>query len=1135
MIKTRTWPVRAMYILIAVTLAMSLIIMAAPAQKVSAAAEVEAEWERVTTPTTDDWLLTPQTDIIDFAVADGGDTAYAIVNNTTGMMGDLLLKSEDGAATWDDITDAIEDEAGDGVTFALLKVATDGEDADFVAVALDIMGPSTVHVYISDDGGSTFEDIGALIAIPASGVYELAVSPELDGDREIAIGGTDGANAELWRSTATGDSATSWDDATIMPDYPGWEAGNAVVDIHFPTSWDEDNTILVATATDGAPDVVYLQYGSWGMSPGWNDDSIMGIAAVPVVGPATVPSVGDVPWGTLRGATAGISTPLDYSGRNSDGRYAWVNVNYYELVGNVPVGKIFRIKNKSVMEVNQQIEGLPWLTNVSYVGYIAEGKAIAGVLGTGDPRDPYTECCEGVQVFRNDGVAQMDICCIFWEEACKLPTGMHAMAAFYVSADKAYAVALGPDADYDESAWSVSFDDGDTWNQLSLIDTWIDYFSDVAKSPDCNKTFLVSVNVDTGCLCDSVWLYGENLPEYGYSYYSEHWIRVWCGELEGDLNKYPEWGLLRLNPEEDTGDTVYLVDYGTSTVYWSELEGLDCWNRGSSSVDYIVDLAVLDEETIFALGVNGHVAMSDDYAIGWHEEEDSEVAPGYTIAVWGDWILVGSTDGEVSYSDDGGETFTELDEEVPNGHDVTVAFDTYFDSNDVIYAATAGGTNNGIYQWVIGESTSWMDLKAEPLESQLGLSIATTAPTDEDNTVEVHFTGLVVDRPGNPFTSADNGGVIYASYVGPSGTTGVARSLERMVTVCTTCLTWDFLHVGLGLEMDKEDFEATPDALKICGCLTADTNSKLFALDDGWSDYDMVDGIDGALWTFEDCYAKKAPETTAPEDGAVIPADPCSCYSVPFTLTWDPLCDACYYEIQFALDEDFTMLIGVNGLTVKDLEFQEIEGDVPSFSIMGGPAGELSCEQTYYWRVRASEAATGQVIHSWWSDGYFSVAPAVESGVITLVAPEPGAQGVQIKKVGFSWDLLAEADEFDWVLDDNFDFSSPVEEKIGGTSTAYECTKTLDYSTTYYWQVTAYNEGAAISTSAVGTFTTAATGEFCCPQCGLCFDTQAELEAHTEEAHPAQPITPIWVWVIIAIGAVLVIVVIVLIFRTRRV
>jgi hypothetical protein len=74
---------------------------------------------------------------------------------------------------------------------------------------------------------------------------------------------------------------------------------------------------------------------------------------------------------------------------------------------------------------------------------------------------------------------------------------------------------------------------------------------------------------------------------------------------------------------------------------------------------------------------------------------------------------------------------------------------------------------------------------------------------------------------------------------------------------------------------------------------------------------------------------------------------------------------------------------------------------------------------------------------------------------------------------------------------------------------------TLDYSTTYYWQVTAYNEGAMVATSAIGTFTTMAEPE--------------------EPYIPPDPGTPMWVWVVIAIGAVLVIVVIVLIFRTRRV
>jgi len=72
--KERAWSVRAMYILIAAALAMSLIIFAAPAQRVSAQVmaapdEVKAEWEMTDTPTIDGWVLGPESVIYDYALA----------------------------------------------------------------------------------------------------------------------------------------------------------------------------------------------------------------------------------------------------------------------------------------------------------------------------------------------------------------------------------------------------------------------------------------------------------------------------------------------------------------------------------------------------------------------------------------------------------------------------------------------------------------------------------------------------------------------------------------------------------------------------------------------------------------------------------------------------------------------------------------------------------------------------------------------------------------------------------------------------------------------------------------------------------------------------------------------------------
>jgi len=975
MIKERAWPVRVMYMLIAAALAISLIITTAPAHRVSAEAIPDAEWERVTTPTADGWVLADETIIMDYAIGDDGEVAYAVVygwNDVEDAYGYWLLMSDDHAATWEDITEALDDvldkrvagnTSDDEEINAVLRVATDNEDGDFVAVAIEVYdevtGIYSIHVLVSTDGGATFwdtDDDGVDAALSGTSpllmyVTDLAVSPEVTDKRDIAIVGSNGTVAWIFGCTAYETHSTSWEDATA---YDGWDdtghptafTSIAITDVKFAPSWAEDNAILVVTIEQISANnyTVYLQSGIWGkLSQTWNEDADFE-AAVPVISYVDIPQL--IGMIDVRGI-AGVTMPLDYEGEDPYKRYSWVWVNYdLDYTATVaPYGTIFLVNNDAVSPLSEygQIDHL-WLTNVCYLGYISEGKAIASLLGTGgdpydgsSPDDLLTECCTSVQVYRNDRIANMNMCCEDWVPACKPPTGRAAMATFYVSNDpatsKAYAVALWGIDDWDEGAWSVSVDDGDVWNQLSLIDTYIEYLSDVAVSPDCNKTMLVAIQEGTGCeYCDSVFLHADvNLPEAPE--YTGKWVRTWCGQLLGDH------GLLRLAPEETDGMTVYLVDRGTNTIYWNEMETWGCWDDGAAKVlDEIVDLAVKDKETIYALEYDGRVAMCDDYGATnhWAEAVDSEVDYGCTIAVWGDDIIVGGCDGDASHSADGGETFTAL-EDISTGGYVTVAFDSYFDINNTIYAALAWAPadDEGVYRWIIDESEEWKDLMAEPLESQIGVGVA-----GDDDTVEVQFTGLVLDNAaGNPMTSADTGGVLYASYYGCCWVggdsccywvTGVARYLTPAEDViCKPCGDWDYLIEGLTLEEEEccfdetcdywnefeESFGMWPDALKICGCLDATTSSKLFAIDDddyGMYDEDIDEGQDGAVWMFVDCYAKKAPDLTSPGDGDVIAADPCSCFSVPFTLKWDRLCDACSYDIQFALDDEFTMLVKVN-------------------------------------------------------------------------------------------------------------------------------------------------------------------------------------------------------------------------------
>ncbi len=96
----------------------------------------------------------------------------------------------------------------------------------------------------------------------------------------------------------------------------------------------------------------------------------------------------------------------------------------------------------------------------------------------------------------------------------------------------------------DESAFAISRNNGETWNQLAIIDTTIDWFNDVAVAPDCTTIYLASANrrhTTIGCNeFDSVWRSTLNpnvaaplpvIPPLG-----TYWERVYCRTTSGGCN-----------------------------------------------------------------------------------------------------------------------------------------------------------------------------------------------------------------------------------------------------------------------------------------------------------------------------------------------------------------------------------------------------------------------------------------------------------------------------------------------------------------------------------------------------------------------------------------------------------------------
>ncbi len=1133
------WHSKVFYLAIALALSLSLVGGA------TVSADPDTEWWEEWQPEVNgpDWVVAPNSAIYDFAADPAGDIIYAVGMGIEDhrLYGDemwedpvsRLWKSEDGAITWSDITDNLPDEFFDaGEDLYYVAIAPDNSDMVFVATEYEVYG--------SDDAGDDFGDSDFGVQSGGEYILCLAVSCESDDDYTIAVG-TDGG--EVWRLVTGGFLGGAWKmiggyDVGVAV-YAGWDDSDvdgllpsmtttAVTSVAFSPKFDSDDTILAITTDDSG---TYLQTGRLGNVEQWN--YIAGSAFPDAVEIVDAPPL----WTDSAGAT-GIALSADYDGRKGSLRYAWVYVDYDDTDDDPDLGelgRVFQIDNDDVDYAGipcVESKFSPMLASISAYGTEEEGKLMVGLLGDYDTGEP-TDCSEGVEVYYT--TMPIDPCCPDWDSSDKAPTGQEWAVVAYVSdGDKAYASTMGEGIS-DEGAFSISEIEevGLYWNQYSLIDTDIDYLSDVGSVADtwnAGQYFLVSVNLwnegcwEQECASDSVW-YSED--------WGEHYMRIWCGEFTpNDVNvafvddPTDEIGFIRVSPDESSWvETLYLVDRGTEIVWWNDSSGLTDWSEQSTcTLDTISDLAVADSSTIYAVSADAaEVAKSTDNGESWDDPVDADMISGeigHTIAVEGDEVLVGSMAGSVSYSDDGGDSYEILAWEGAAGSgNIHVAFDAYYGLNDTVYAADGDG--GGIRRWVIGSSSSFEKLDATPTLTQMGGS-----GTDE---IDVDFYGIVSKSSG--MCDADDGGVLYAAYAYNDGTdyyTGVARCLSPAADLCCGEADWDYLHAELDTgepeycDMYPQQFTSEPSSLIASGTpgyiyLNAIDNLAVYA-DELIDCYGCYYAYDywwplSTLWGYEDCFAEGGVSLSAPGSGSLIPSDPCNCWNEKFVLKWDQPCDGCLYDVQIALDEDF------NDMYLEWEDYDPPSARSPSLVV---DDGDLDCSTTYYWRVRSTEADTGEVVRSWWSVAWDFAVEAGPMGAIELTSPDNGVTNVPVKGVVFIWTSVDGADTYNFSLMDAG--GTEVDSQTGLTGTSYAYAGTLGLDTAYTWQVTAMkgtgmSKSDTVSVSQIYTFRTA----------------PAPVPPPEAPAPAPPPTTPSWVWVIIGIGAVLVITVIVLIFRTRRV
>lgn len=251
-------------------------------------------------------------------------------------------------------------------------------------------------------------------------------------------------------------------------------------------------------------------------------------------------------------------------------------------------------------------------------------------------------------------------------------------------------------------------------------------------------------------------------------------------------------------------------------------------------------------------------------------------------------------------------------------------------------------------------------------------------------------------------------------------------------------------------------------------------------------------------------------KTASPLDDT-IGVDPVTGRNASIDMTWEQLCLSKQYQVQIARDPGFTLKVYDSGVMLP------ADVAAPAFVY---PPGNLEAGHTYYWRVRVRQAATGQYVLGPWSEprplivqpGY---AVRNEYYGIQHLSPVNGCSACPVKNMSFSWSGYPNTTKYRFILAKDSYLQNVVVETFTAT-TSYELKGTLDYDSTYFWQVAAI-EPVPSDVSALFTF-----------------HTEPMAAQPAPENYTRAEEVPLWAIIVMVIGAILIGMAVYLIARLRR-
>jgi len=946
------------------------------------------------------------------------------------------------------------DIAGDGKTIYMYN------NTDYVLYKSTDSGANFAK--ITQDTKSLFDNVSAEIALTA-----LAVCPD-DATNLIATDGT-----TLYRSTNSGvlwkvfepalsGAITSIDIASGPAYLVGTDTGEV-------WSWDNSNDwVQISTAAAG-----YTGTAVYGVkfAPGYADNSGLVVVAEEsgAVVAESLTNDGDSDWNTLKvsealGATpaadlrASIALPSNFSMIN--------NVKFF--VGCNDSGAIYMIQGKTtgtVSKVTTISEGDTGLTGVYSLAL--KGTTSSATLAAGDTVSP--------QVVTSANPYSTTPTFVYSVDAGEAPAPYgteNAMVKFQPGTDTLYVGTAG-----DASALFTS--NGTTYSSFSGIGFY-----------NCSDLANIGVNSINGAgtalqywrVTDSGYMANGMLMTSTDSGASFKLLLNLYGSTYAKIDGYKVFGATIVVHQGAHAKT-YLksIDTGAS---WSSIS----ISKGSETTAF----GFIDANTYWQGTPSGVRKSTSTTFVSLNGE-----TPGM-IFDFGAWMWVGTAEGSVWYSTDGGASFTIAGD--PGQFDTTFGvmgpppnFD-FVPPAQIIYIQDPD--TGDIMSYTVGTSIDWKnELQSSALPAAL--------------------TGV-----GAEFMGGKPDGFWYFRSIG--NTAGQIWRSQDLVVAPNYCAVFNTTPTNMGGTIaGGPPFGVSPDA----------SGNSLIATNVTLDAGKVPDGGYAAAYRNMTYTFSAAPAIVAPAANSSNPA------TVNFSWGAIPYAGPTKYDMQVAYDKDFKSLASnAAGETLNFSGADALSGTMK--------AGVIMSSGNYFWRVRLNSPG-----YTKWSDAIaFTVQPisvAVQGLDVTgRIYPENGAT-IASTNPAITWGTVTGA-TYDFKLATDSAFTNLVESQTGLATSVYSPVATLKPGTTYFWEVRAVvgnNTGAwvasafTVAAAAVAPTATAPAApvvNVTVPPISVPAAT-VNVSVPTSTGPAPAPVTPGYIWVIIIIGAVLVIAVIVLIVRTRKV